>query len=310
MYQITIFKSQYDNKTHRKLKLDTWSEFTALLYNLSKQPKKGKKDAELISPAIYKTGTTRANKNVLSWASWAAIDVDDHVFEGNLENALAETFGSYDYVVYSTASSTDLHPKFRIVFNLETEVEEPRIRHFWYALNSELNSIGDAQTKDVSCMYYIPADYTDANNFFFVNNGTPIDVDALTAKWPYNRERDSKNFLDRLPQELKDQVLSYRKEKLSNTNYTWTSYHDCPFWPKNLATEYLTISSTGWYSKMYAIMVKIAGNATYRGYPITAQEIAELCKQFDLETGNWYDNRPLEIEADRALEYIYKNGVM
>ena len=61
---------------------------------------------------------------------------------------------------------------------------------------------------------------------------------------------------------------------------------------------------------MYAIMVKIAGNATYRGYPITAQEIAELCKQFDLETGNWYDNRPLETEADRALEYIYKNGVM
>ena len=85
-------RGQYDNKTHRKLKLDTWSEFTALLYNLSKQPKKGKKDAELISPAVYKTGTTRANKNVLSWASWAAIDVDDHVFEGNLENALAETF--------------------------------------------------------------------------------------------------------------------------------------------------------------------------------------------------------------------------
>jgi len=180
MYQLTIFKSQYDNKTHRKLKLDTWSEFTALLYNLSKQPKKGKKDAELISPAVYKTGTTRANKNVLSWASWAAIDVDDHVFEGNLENALAETFGSYDYVVYSTASSTDLHPKFRIVFNLETEVEEPRIRHFWHALNSELNSIGDAQTKDVSRMYYIPADYTDANNFFFINNGNPIDVDALS----------------------------------------------------------------------------------------------------------------------------------
>jgi len=26
-----------------------------------------------------------------------------------------------------------------------------------------------------------------------------------------------------------------------------------------------------------------------------------------METGNWYKNRPLDKEADRALEYVYKN---
>ena len=77
-----------------------------------------------------------------------------------------------------------------------------------------------------------------------------------------------------------------------------------------MAGEYLTISDTGWYSKMYAIMVKVAGNATYRGYPISSAQIAELCKQFDVENGNWYENRPLETEADRALEYIYRNGTL
>jgi len=41
-------------------------------------------------------------------------------------------------------------------------------------------------------------------------------------------------------------------------------------------------------------------------YDITAREIADLCKQLDNDTGNWYDNRPLELEADRAIEYIYK----
>ena len=32
-----------------------------------------------------------------------------------------------------------------------------------------------------------------------------------------------------------------------------------------------------------------------------------VCKQFDIDTGNWYENRPLELEADRALEYVYRN---
>ena len=105
----------YDNKTHRRLDIDTWDQLTSFLKKLSERPLEGKKDAELISPAIYKDGTTRANRNVLAWAGWAAIDVDDHVFEGNLENELRSRFGHWDYIAYSTASSTDVHPKYRLV---------------------------------------------------------------------------------------------------------------------------------------------------------------------------------------------------
>ena len=57
---------------------------------------------------------------------------------------------------------------------------------------------------------------------------------------------------------------------------------------------------------MYAIMIAVAGNATKKKYPITAAEISQLCRQFDTDTGNWYKNRPLDKEADRALEYEYK----
>ena len=55
-------------------------------------------------------------------------------------------------------------------------------------------------------------------------------------------------------------------------------------------------------------MVAVAGNAISKKYPITADEISQLCRQFDLDTGNWYKNRPMDKEADRALEYVYKNG--
>ena len=54
-------------------------------------------------------------------------------------------------------------------------------------------------------------------------------------------------------------------------------------------------------------MVSIAGNAVKREYPITVHEVVQLCKELDMETGNWYDNRPLDKEAERAIEFVYSN---
>ena len=102
-------------------------------------------------------------------------------------------------------------------------------------------------------------------------------------------------------------VVQHRKNQLTNTDITWTSYNDCPFFPKRLGLEYRALTGTGWYSKMYQIMVAIAGRAVERQYPITTKQIADLIREFDNDTGRWYENRPLEVEADRALEYVYKN---
>jgi len=320
MYSLTVFKAPrwweeqqrfvYDNKTHRRIDFDSWDKFVEFLSKLSERKLNGKQDAELISPAVFEAGTTRRNDNVVAWAGWAAVDVDDLVIEGNLEDVLRDRFGHWDYVVYSTASSTIDHPKFRIAFNIGQQVENSKLRHFWYALNQELDSIGDEQTKDLARMYYVPANYSGANNFFYVNHGDAIDLDYILARWPYDDKRDAKSFMDRLPTAWREQIVEYRKGKLDNTSYVWTGYSDCPFWPKGLAIEYMTISSTGWYRQMYRIMIAVAGKAVEKGYPITASQIVELCMQFDRETGNWYENRPMEVEANNALEYAYKNGVI
>lgn len=320
MYSMTIFKSPrwwdrenryvYDNKTHRRMDFESWDRFANFLRKLSERKLNGKQDAELITPAVFKPNSTRKNDNVLAWAGWAAVDVDDTTFNGNLEDELRSRFGDWNFICYSTASSTNDAPKFRLVFQLSGEVEVDKIRHFWFALNSELDDLGDPQTKDLARMYYIPAKYSGANNFFFVNEGIPLDIDYVLARWPYDSKRDAKSFLDRLPTAWREQVVEYRKGKLDNTSYVWTSYKDCPFWPKSLAAEYMSISSTGWYRQMYRIMIAIAGKSIERGYPITALQIVELCRQFDIETGNWYENRPMEVEANNALEYAYRNGVI
>ena len=259
-----------------------------------------------MSPAQYKPNTTRANDNVTMWSNWCAVDVDDFKFEGDLYDNLRARFGTYKFVCYSTASSTQSLPKFRLVFPLTKTVQAEKIRHFWFALQTTLGDLGDKQTKDLSRMYYIPAEYDNAFNFIFSNPGDYIDPDMVMNKHPY-REKNSNSFFDRLPEDMQKEIIEHRKSKLDNVNVNWSSYRNCPFFPKQLEKEYRMINNTGWYHKMYQIMVAIAGNAVKSKYPITAQEITALCRELDVETGNWYKSRPLEKEADRALEYVYKN---
>jgi len=304
---ITIFKNIYDNKTHKSIDFESFKAFEKFLYDLSKKPYRTKEDAVLISPARYHSKSTRANKNVIHWDGWCAVDVDDHKFEGNLKDELAKLYGSLYFVCYSTASSRESFPKFRLVFPLRKRVEADNIKAFWYALQSSLGDIGDKQTKDLSRMYYIPGAYAGSFNFCFTNIGDYVDPDKLIAKYPMPRTANLNNFFDRLPEEIQNQIIEHRKNNLENTNVNWTSYRNCPFFPKNLASEYRAINTTGWYHKMYQIMVAIAGNAVKNKYPITSQEITNLCREMDAETGNWYENRPMEKEADRAIEYVYKN---
>ena len=304
----TLFNSIFDNKTDKSFSQANWNAFVRVLYELSKVKRSGKRDAMLMSPAIYEEGTTRANRNVIEWAGWCAVDVDDIEFEGDLYDELLSRFGHYQFVCYSTASCTQSVPKFRLVFPLTCSVRNERIKAFWFALQTELGELGDKQTKDLSRMYYIPAEYDNAYNFIFHNpDGSFIDPNELMVKHPYAEKANLNNFFDRLPEDMQKSIIEHRKAKLDNTNVAWSSYRDCPYFPRQLENEYRLISKTGWYHKMYQIMVALAGAAVRNKYPITSAEVAQLCRELDMDTGNWYENRPLDKEADRAIEFVYKN---
>lgn len=310
MISATVFKSIYDNKTHRRMDFSSFDEFEKFLYDLSKIKRNSKRDAQLISPAIYKSDTTRANKNVLAWSSWAAVDVDDHEFKGNLKDELYNSFGEYRYVCYSTASSKSTLPKFRIVFPLTSNVESSRIKHFWHSLNTKIGRLGDTQTKDLSRMYYIPADYANSYNFIFSNHSDNcINPTKLMERYPFDEKTTSKNFIDRLPEEIQKQIIEFRKNKLENTGILWNSYRDCPFVNKSLVDEYTSIAhidGTGRYAMIYRIMTSIAINAIRKEYPISAYEIENLIRELDNDTSKIYESRNLQLEADRAIEYAYK----
>jgi len=323
MYSLTAFSSIYDNKTHKQLQHDTWDSFENMLYSMARIPgyklkkgefraPKGVKASPLITPATYKPDTTRSNDAVIEWSGWAALDIDNHQFEGNLEQELKNKFGEYYYVCYSTSSSKPEYPKFRLVFPLAHSVGKDKIKHFWFSLNKEFDDLGDGQTKDLSRMYYVPATYPDAHNFIFTNVGSFINPVELMIKHQFEQPRGPLTLLEQMPPDIQKMIVAQRQDMLleaADKNYTWTSYEDCPFVNKKLISEYVSIArtdGTGRYRMIYKIMASIACNAIKRKYPLTAHQLEELIRQLDRNTSNCYAKRPLHREASGAIEFAYK----
>lgn len=314
-YSLTVFDSIFDNKTDKLVVCKSWADFEKLLFTLSRLPgykaKKGetKKSSSLISPAVYAKGGTRSNANVTSWGGWAALDVDE--YECSFADAV-RVYSQYKHICYSTASSRPEKKKFRIVFQLNKEVPPDKIRHFWYALNNHFNSMADEQTKDLSRMYYVPAQYPDADNFIVARSGEIMDPDRIMELHPYS-EKPSTSLLDKFPKSIQDEIIKHRKEQLNNVSFTWTSYDDCPFVNKKLIAEYKSISSidgSGRYRMIYKIMSSIACNAIKNKYPIRSDQIASMIRDLDRDTSRLYQKRPLNAEAERAIEFAHKSITM
>ena len=47
-----------------------------------------------------------------------------------------------------------------------------------------------------------------------------------------------------------------------------------------------------------------------KGYPLTVNQLVELIKQIDADTSRKYQNRPLDVEANNALDYAYRNAYL
>ena len=81
MYELTLFKNQFDNKTHRRTTFFNWLDFVVCLRDSYTKPgeKGGPNSSPLLTPAVFDVGTTRSNKSVLYWSPWCCVDVDDPI---------------------------------------------------------------------------------------------------------------------------------------------------------------------------------------------------------------------------------------
>src|SRR5262249_31490999 len=106
------FNSRFD--THPKRVEIAWPELRDVLTN---HREREDKDGALWSPTLYRDGAKRGNAGVDKLFA-LVIDFDD----GTAPTAMTPAWERWEYVIYSTFSSTLEHPKWRAVFPLARPV--------------------------------------------------------------------------------------------------------------------------------------------------------------------------------------------
>lgn len=308
--KLTYFSSRKDNRTNKQLEFSGWEALVHYLEGLSDKeaykPKLGEDPlpyhAPLISPAIYKEESLRRKDNVLCWAGWAALDVDE--FSGTIKDLDKFNDGNASYI-YSTPSSKETDIRFRLLVPLTRYVDETELLDFWYALNMKYLGLGDPQTKDSTRLFYVPGKYSDSFSFTRKYNGNYLNPDEIMAKYPLPKIIKHR-LSDKLPRSMAKAVQAERESTLyeSGINLNWTSWRNCPFVNNKAVENYIYDDSEGYYHRFYSLMVSIASRAQIMGYEISVDEIETIMREIDADTGNWYEKRPIRQEAERAIAFI------
>ena len=156
----------------------TWPE---LVERFSTHERRRTKDGRGWSGATYKTGTTRANANVVAW-SVAAGDFDHVSIDDYLELRERLTDRGLAFLLYSTYRSAETDFRFRVAIPLTKPVPAERYPEVWRRIDGHLfGGKNDPNTKDASRMLYTPAAPEDVPTVAESYDGLALDWEKLPA---------------------------------------------------------------------------------------------------------------------------------
>ena len=179
-YGISFFNNKSDNKP--KLRQKSWKEFV----EFCGQPKiRASKDGLAFSPAKF--NGTRSKENVES-VSMLVLDYDlevDWLSDLDVWKNLNLTFAAY--TTHSHLQVTKDHPnaeqRFRVVIPLIESIPKRLYAALWQWAYERANRKIDANTKDESHLFYLPAKANaDAPYDFFTHDGILLDWQKLELK--------------------------------------------------------------------------------------------------------------------------------
>lgn len=283
-----------------------------------------------ISPAIYDPGATRRDNNVLGWAAWMAIDIDNDgpttpISIGQAEEVMQ--VHDLNYLIYATPKATPEKPRFRILFPISRELSVKEIKPAWAAMVDFFSMLGpDPLCKDLSRLYIGPAlwkrglsrnaeaNATPLYNVFEFNiDGKPLDIDAVMAAYvpPPAPEVTPKTV--KPVTLLRMDVSTPAKPKVSLPRKPLPLGHhlgNSPVVHSKFIDEYTQLGKGEHHVGMFRFMVRVIGRADLRGFEITPNDLAEYCHQLDyvspIKTSSERWSR-IHYEIERAFRFAAVN---
>ncbi|CAG9239461.1 hypothetical protein BCAR13_890042 [Paraburkholderia caribensis] len=134
-----------------------------------------KHGGKLWSPTIYAADASRKSANVEAITA-LVIDVDD----GTPFVDLVVRLEPFRYVMHTSYSHTNAHPKYRIVLPLDAPVPTSEWSNAWQRMSLLVDGHADPATKDPARMYFLPSMPQDAEGHFVdQHEGRLISTDDL-----------------------------------------------------------------------------------------------------------------------------------
>lgn len=139
-----------------------------------------KYSGKLWSPTIYAADASRKSTNVEAVTA-LVVDVDDGTPFAMLESKL----DPFLYVVHTSHSHTQEHPKYRVVLPLDVPVLPADWPVVWQRLNLFIDGHADPATKDPARMYFLPSMPPNSEGHFVrQHEGRLISADDLPFLQP------------------------------------------------------------------------------------------------------------------------------
>lgn len=170
LFTISTYNNERDNIP--KQRDWSWSEFCKVF---SKHHIRNKKlGTQMWSATQYQTGAKRGKAGVES-ISMAVLDIDNGT---PVEQVIGQIDG-YAYLIHSSYSHTEEHPKYRVIIPLVKPSETQHWPIHWARINHWLGNINDPAVKDESRGYFIPCHPTGADHFTLVGEGRCLSINEL-----------------------------------------------------------------------------------------------------------------------------------
>ncbi len=284
----------------------SFKEFAEL--NLSwfriSRPKSNKRDAPLISPAMYHPHDRRSNDNVLGHGSWYALDIDH--LKASFEE-IQEYFDALNinYILHTTTSHSDQEAHLRLLGELDRNTLREELPLLWSGLYEYFGQISDPQTKDFSRMYTVPANWEDTNpKFAYQTSRYFLEVDEIIKLAPpivspqpilIKNLKNVQNALDGAGKIIPVND-SIQNSKIVNSK---------------MISQYLSLPKGEHHSGLYRFMCHASFSAISKGYDIDVYQLVDYAKQLDMicpiktAKDRWKDK--IFEEALRALTFTISN---
>jgi hypothetical protein len=265
----------------------TWDELIEVLFQSSFTPRyrADKTTSEVLGGFILRPGSTRRlTANIERMSEFICIDVDRSHWE---YDDFKHYLRWFDFVAYSTASSTMDVKRWRVIVRLNREHTMEEHYSVWRYLYRMLLKDPDRACSDPAHIFFMPSDWTDGIREFHHHAGIPLAVEACTAIFPprpllsvFDEVEPSRGFLEGSSPPTDDPIIT-----------------------PHMVAKFRSEAPGG---RFYRMLVRAAIRYKARDWRLDVDELAraaELVSNIDT-LGN---RRRPKHEAKNAIGYVERN---